>query len=242
MVDAPRSSAPIGPTSSSQPLPRWARGPLSVPWRLGTPAYKIWVKTRSMTCIHALPRRGGLLCHHMSYGPGPRLLAEVSSGTATCPSAPDLTSLMRWAPMLPHEPRPQTSPPCWAELRRCHMSHGSGLCLPKRGAPVLSRVPRPRWPVDHRNKERLSYPRHVARLACFQGTLVCSPSVCKICKPLQCSSIVQRCPTWSLLDMATVVIWPDRMALRDEPCSVQQSDKTGRFHAANVVQDIICYS
>jgi hypothetical protein len=36
----------------------------------------------------------------MSYGSGPCLLGEVSSGAATCPMAPDLTSWLRWAPML----------------------------------------------------------------------------------------------------------------------------------------------
>jgi hypothetical protein len=35
------------------------------------------------------------------------------------------------------------------ELRCCHVSHG------------------PQQAVDHRNKERLSYHRHVARLTCF---------------------------------------------------------------------------
>jgi hypothetical protein len=56
-------------------------------------------------CIYVLPRklylrttppcRGGLRSHHVFRGPGPRLLAEVSSGVATCPSALDLASLLR---------------------------------------------------------------------------------------------------------------------------------------------------
>jgi hypothetical protein len=56
--------------------------------------------------------------------PGPCLLAEVSSGATTCPIAPGSTSLR-------------------GELRCCHVSHGSVLCFPERGAPVLSRVARP---------------------------------------------------------------------------------------------------
>jgi hypothetical protein len=31
------------------------------------------------------------------------------------------------------------------------------------------------------------------------------------------------------------------LAPRDGPCLVQQSDKTGQLHAADAVQDIICY-
>jgi hypothetical protein len=71
------------------------------------------------------PCRGGLWHRHVSRGPGPRLLAEVSSGSAACPTAPDLTSLLR------------------CELQRCHVPHGSGLCLSERRAPVLPCVPRP---------------------------------------------------------------------------------------------------
>jgi hypothetical protein len=37
--------------------------------------------------------------------------------------APDLTSLQRWALVLPHVPQPRTSPPCQGGLRRCHVFH-----------------------------------------------------------------------------------------------------------------------
>jgi hypothetical protein len=57
----------------------------------------------------------------VSRGPAPRLLAELSSGTVTRFSAPDQASLSR--------------------RRLCHVSHDSGLCLPERRAPALSRVP-----------------------------------------------------------------------------------------------------
>jgi hypothetical protein len=47
------------------------------------------------------------------------------------------------------------------ELQCCHVSHG------------------PRRAVHHRNKERLSCPRHTGRLACFQGTLMHYWSACR---------------------------------------------------------------
>jgi hypothetical protein len=75
------------------------------------------------------PWWGELRCCHVSCGPGPRLLAEVRSGATTCPSAQDLASFSRWAPVLPCVPQPRSSPPCWGELRCCHVSHSSGSCL-----------------------------------------------------------------------------------------------------------------
>jgi hypothetical protein len=63
-----------------------------------------------------------------------------------------------------------------------------------------------------------------------------------MCRLLQRIPTVQRRPSWPLLDMATVVLWPNRMAPQDEQGSVQQSDKTGWLHAANAEQDIISYS
>jgi hypothetical protein len=67
---------------------------------------------------------------HVPYGDGPRLSAEVDSAAATCPAALDAASLFGRAPALPHVPRHRTPPPCSGGLRRCHMSHGSGSCLP----------------------------------------------------------------------------------------------------------------
>jgi hypothetical protein len=48
--------------------------------------------------------RGGLRCCHVSRCLRSRLPAEVSSSATTCPSAPDLVSLLRWAPVLSHVP------------------------------------------------------------------------------------------------------------------------------------------
>jgi hypothetical protein len=41
----------------------------------------------------------------------------------------------------PRVPQLRTSPPYRGGLRRCHVSHGSGLCLPERRALALPRVP-----------------------------------------------------------------------------------------------------
>jgi hypothetical protein len=51
----------------------------------------------------SLPCRGELRCCHVSHGPGPSLLTEVSSDAATCPIAPGSASL-RWGPTLPRVP------------------------------------------------------------------------------------------------------------------------------------------
>jgi hypothetical protein len=84
--------------------------------------------------------RASMRCHVIcSFGP--HLPAEVCYGATMCPAAPDLTYLLRWAPVLPCVPQLQTLPPWRGELWCCHVSHGFGFCLPERGAPVLSRVP-----------------------------------------------------------------------------------------------------
>jgi hypothetical protein len=67
-----------------QPLPRWAWGPLSVSCRPGTPTYKLQVKTR---------RGCAPTCRHVPYNTRPCLPAEVGSGAATCPVAPNPASL-----------------------------------------------------------------------------------------------------------------------------------------------------
>jgi hypothetical protein len=71
------------------------------------------------------------------------LPAEVGSGDATCPMAPDLASLLRRAPTLPRVPQLQTSLPYRGGLRCFHVFHGSGLCFLEGRAPVLPRLPQP---------------------------------------------------------------------------------------------------
>jgi hypothetical protein len=55
----------------------------------------LWPRTSS-------PCQCGIRRYHVSRGPGPHLLAEVSFAVAMCPSAPGLASLSRWALALPH--------------------------------------------------------------------------------------------------------------------------------------------
>jgi hypothetical protein len=109
---------------------------LSIPYRPGTPTYKLQVKTSSSACITTLPRAlwlrtspscwDGLRRCHVSYGSGLRLPTEVGSGVATCPTALDLASTLRWAPMLPHVLMPRTSPFGWGGLWRCHVPRDFG--------------------------------------------------------------------------------------------------------------------
>jgi hypothetical protein len=85
---------------------------------------------------------------------------EESSGAATCSSAPDHTSLPRWASALPCGPG-LASPR--GELWSCHVPHD------------------PQRVVNHRNKERPSCPRHAAGLACVQSMVACYRGACKAC-------------------------------------------------------------
>jgi hypothetical protein len=75
-------------------LPMWAPALSRVP--------RLWTSP---------PCRGGIWCCHMSRGPRPHLLADVTSNTAMCPSSLDLASLPRWAPVLPHVPLLWALPP-----------------------------------------------------------------------------------------------------------------------------------
>jgi hypothetical protein len=140
----------------SQPLPRWARGPLSVSCRLGTPTYKFQVKTRSGR---------GLTRHHVPCSAGPCLLAEVGSEAVMCPVALDAASLIGRAPAPPRVPWLRTPPPCKGGLRctTCpttpdpsslegralerRVSNGSGSCLPA-GRVAVPPPHAQRFPMD----------------------------------------------------------------------------------------------
>jgi hypothetical protein len=133
----------------------------------------------------------------VSHGPGPHLLAGVSSGAATRSSASDLASVLRWALSRSHvtwlralPPRDDSSgaamcssAPDLASLPRWPpaLPHGPDLTSP-RGKLRCYHVPHgPQRAVDHKNKEGLSCPRHVAGLACVQSTVVCYRGICKAC-------------------------------------------------------------
>jgi hypothetical protein len=128
---------------------------------------------------------------------GPRLPVEVDSGAATCPVAPGLASLLRWAPVLPRVPWHRALPPREESSGTVTCSSALDLTSLPRWAPVLSRIPGlaslrgelrcchvrhdPQRAVDHRNKERPSCPRHVAGLACVQSTVAYYRGTCKAC-------------------------------------------------------------
>jgi hypothetical protein len=134
----------------------------------------------------------------MACGPRPRLLEELSSGTATCSSAPDLTSLLRWAPTLPRIPWLRALPPREESSGATTCSSAPDLASLPRWAPVLPRGPNlassrgelwcchvphgPQRAVDHRNKERPSCLRHIAGLTCVQSTVACYQGACKACE------------------------------------------------------------
>jgi hypothetical protein len=76
-----------GPEPHLTSLPRWAPALPRVPRPQTSP-----------------PCQGGFWRCHVSRGPSPCLLAEMSSSAATCPLALDLAFLPRWAPALPRVP------------------------------------------------------------------------------------------------------------------------------------------
>jgi hypothetical protein len=133
----------------------------------------------------------------VSRGPGPHLLAEVSSGAATWPVAPGLASLPRWAPTLPRVPWLRALPPREESSGAATCSSAPNLTSLMRWAPALPRGPGlasprgelrcchvshgPQRAVDHRNKEGPSCPRHAARLAYVQSTGACYRGACKAC-------------------------------------------------------------
>jgi hypothetical protein len=173
-----RGTEELAPPAGSQPLLRWFQGPLSVPYRPGTPTYNLQAKIRRRACIRTLPRviwlrtlppcRDGLWHCHMPHGSAPRLLARKGSGAATCRTALDPVSLLGRAPVLSRVARLRTPPPCSVGLQCCHVPHGFGPRLPAREgssaatchmtsdlttllgrAPILPRVTRLRTPPPY---------------------------------------------------------------------------------------------
>jgi hypothetical protein len=85
----------------------------------------------------------GYLCIHT---PSQDKEQDVYPRTASCPAAPDLAFLPRWATTLPCVLWHQTPPPYWGGLWCCHVSYGSRPRLRPRWASTLplSRGSRPR--------------------------------------------------------------------------------------------------
>jgi hypothetical protein len=112
---------------------------LSVPYRSDTPAYKLQVKIKDKTDV----------CARMSQGPDSCQPAQGSSGAATCRLGSSTRLLAQGSSGAATYPKTSGSVSPRGELRCCHIPH------------------HPQRAVDHRNKERLSCPSHVASLACF---------------------------------------------------------------------------
>jgi hypothetical protein len=95
---------------------------------------RCYVSLGSEPCLPQLqaspPCSGGLRRCYVSLGSGPCLPAREGSGAATCPLAPDPTSLLGRALELPRIPQLRTLPPYLGGLRRCYVYHGTGPCLP----------------------------------------------------------------------------------------------------------------
>jgi hypothetical protein len=96
--------------------------------------------------------------------------------------------------------------------------------------------------VDHKNKEGSNCPKYAAELICVQSTVVCYRGACKACRQtvtVQFNSATHAQLTISGYGYSGDTIRQDGTTGR--PGSVQQSDKIRRLHAADAVQDIICY-
>jgi hypothetical protein len=139
--------------------------------------------------------------------------------------------------MLPRVPQLWILPSWRDELRCCHMSHGSGLCLPERGAPVLTRVPRPPgglWTTGIK--------KGLAALGIQLGSHIFKThsGVTKApARPASRYSVAVQCNgdpadhSWTWLQW-----WYDPIG-QHWPCSVQQGDEIEQLHASDAVQDII---
>jgi hypothetical protein len=111
MVLLQRSSPLHLPLAGPKP-PMESLGTMSVPYRTGSPTYKVQVETRGRVCIHTLPHvlqlqtippwLGGIWCCHVAHGFRPCLHTQEGSSIATSPVAPDLTPPQWWAPLLSH--------------------------------------------------------------------------------------------------------------------------------------------
>jgi hypothetical protein len=156
---------------------------------------------------------------------------EESFSAAMCSSAPGLASLPSWASTLPRGPD-LTSPR--GGLRWCHVPHG------------------PQWAVDHRNKERPTYPRHAAELACVQSTVTCYRGAWKVCEhaaTVRFNSATQTQLTTpehgysggtTHQDGTTVLTMFSTAGCGDR--TTPRCEEIERLYAANAVQDIISYS
>jgi hypothetical protein len=150
---------------------------------------------------------------HVSYGFEPRLPAEVGSGSATCPMAPDLASRLRWAPVLPHVLWLWTSPPSWGGLWRCHVSRGS------------------LWAAGLKHKEKPSSPAYAAMHACSQSMHASFQGGWQGLHDVRVGSVVNACK-----HVATIWLQYSASIMDHLPgTATVPSDSTARRHTANRV-------
>jgi hypothetical protein len=102
----------LAPPVGSLPLPRWAWGPFSVPYRSGTPAYMLQAETKGKVCVHTLQCATAVL--------KPASLLRESSGTATCPRLQTLLLRLKGLRWLPRAQR------LWTPLA---IQEGSGTTM-----------------------------------------------------------------------------------------------------------------
>jgi hypothetical protein len=85
--------------------------------------------------------RWALMCAHVSRGSSSRLLAQGSSGTTTCPTAPAPTSRLRSTPELPCVLWLHLLPLGSGQLQGRHMSHDSRSRLSAQGSSGAATCP-----------------------------------------------------------------------------------------------------
>jgi hypothetical protein len=144
---------------------------------------------------------GGLWRYHMSCGSESCLPTQEGSGAATCPTAPDPASLLMRALVLPHIPWLQILPPYSKGLRRCHMSRGSGSCLPAQVGSGAAMCPMALDPTSLLGRAPVlpCVPRYHTLPPCLGG--------------LQCYH-VSRCSLWATdLKNKEMLSWPTYAAI-----------------------------
>jgi hypothetical protein len=209
----------LAPPAGSQPLPRWARGTLSVPYRLGTPVYMLQVGTGNKAHNDTLPYvpwlqvptpvLGGLQGDHVSNStfPAPplgkasvppgaqplrsHLPTQEGSDVATCLAAPSTVYPPEGAPVLSCGLRywPPAAPTL--EDSRGDMCHVAS-CVPKC---YRQRATYARWPASHVTKVAMRITkanRHYGPTRRAAGSALNTYETCRQAAtvPLQCSAIL----------------------------------------------------
>jgi hypothetical protein len=202
---------------------------------------------------------------HMPDSAGSCLPAREGSDAVTCLAAPDHAFMLRraptlsrvprlcilppcsgWALALPHVPWLQIMTPCSRGLRHYHVSHDIRPHFPAQEDSDAATCPTALCVLQTSRikKDLAGLPMRLGSRdfkACLHVAETPDTWATMTRKTCAHVAIVHRRSSWPLLDMATVVMWPDMTTQCHWPCSVQQCDKT-ELHTADDAQDIICYS